>query len=418
MAESFKFIHASDFHLDASIQGLAEIPSHLKQILANAPYDAATRIFDLAMAERVDFVLLAGDLYNMELAGPRSAAFLLSQFERLAEKNIAVYWCAGTVDPPDRWPSSIELPENVVTFTSSYVEQVAHRRGGEVIATIHASGYEESRRTSADFSADINDPFPIALTHVVNDQFDSTAIETQNIRYWALGGRHKANKLEKSGSAVSYPGTPQGRLPRESGPRGCKICRVDSTGKLKIQAVETDTVRWKPQKVAIAENVKKQELKDVLAERAMKIAADTNEITILINWFLTTTGEFHPSIRNHEWSAELLEWLRDEFGRSDRGIWSVKLEIEPPDSLPITWYEEDTILGEYLRAVGRYQSDDSLKLALHDYLPNSVEVDLLAGIGHVKNTSREEILRAAAMVGIEYLAAGREPKEVETTQNA
>ena len=31
---------------------------------------------------------------------------------------------------------------------------------------------------------------------------------------------------------------------------------------------------------------------------------------------------------------------------------------------------------------------------------------------------KEEILREAAMVGIEYLAVGREPKEVETTQNS
>ena len=415
MAESFKFIHASDFHLDESIHGLAEIPPHIKQILANAPYDAATRIFDLAIAERVDFILLAGDLYNMELAGPRSAAFLLSQFERLAEKDIDVYWCAGTVDPPDRWPNSIELPENVLTFSSAYVDQVAHRKNGEVIATIHASGYDEKRRTAADFSADVNDPFPIALTH---GEFNPTAMAEQNIRYWALGGRHKANKIEQSGSMVAYPGTPQGRSPKESGTHGCKICRVDSTGKLKIQSVETDTVRWKPQKVAIAENVNLEELKNVLGERAMKIAADTNDITVLINWFLATSGEFNPAIRNREWSAELLEWLRDEFGRSDRGIWSVDIEIEPPDSLPMAWYEEDTILGEYLRAVGRYQSDDSLKLTLHDYLPNSVEGDSLAGIGHVANTNREEILRAAALAGIEYLAAGREPVEVENIQNA
>ena len=413
MAESFKFLHASDFHLDEPIQGLAEIPSHLKQILANAPYDSATRLFDLAIAERVDFVLLSGDLFNMELAGPRSSAFLLSQFERLTEKNIDVYWCAGAVDQPDRWPSSIELPENVLTFSSAYVEQVAHRKNGRVVATIHCSGHDEKRRSGADFYADVNDPFPIAFTH---GEFDPPTMIDQNIRYWALGGRHKANKIEKSGSVIGYPGTPQGRSPKESGARGCNICRVDSTGKLKVQSVELDSVRWKPQKVAINERSTLKELKDVLGERAMKIAADTNDVTILINWFLTTSGEFHPALRRPELADELLEWVRDEFGRSDRGLWSVRLTIEPPEALPIGWYEEDTILGEYLRAIGRYQSDDSLKLNLHDYLPSTVEGDALAGIGHVTNANREEILRAAALVGVDYLADGRDPLETNTTQ--
>ena len=86
MAEAVKFIHASDFHLDQSMRGLAELPTHLKTVLANAPYNAAEKVFDLAIAERVDFVLLAGDLYDMDKSGPRAPAFLLSQFNRLAEK--------------------------------------------------------------------------------------------------------------------------------------------------------------------------------------------------------------------------------------------------------------------------------------------------------------------------------------------
>lgn len=410
MAATLKFIHASDFHLDEPIHGLTELPSHLKSALANAPYDSATRVFDLAISERVDFVLLAGDLFNIDLAGPRSSAFLLSQFERLADKHIDVYWCAGSVDQPDRWPSSIELPENVLTFSSTYVEHVEHRRSGDVIATIYASGYDEKKRGPGDFAADVNDPFAIALTH---GEFESTNLTEQDIRYWALGGRHKANKLEKTGSVVSYSGTHQGRSPKESGPHGCKLCRVDSTGKLRIQNVETDAVRWCPQKVAISESVNLDELKNVLGERALKIAADTNDMTVLINWHLVTSGEFNPATHNREWSAELLEWLRDEFGRSDRGIWSVQLKIDPPSSLPAGWYEEDTILGEYLRAIGRYQSDDSLKLALHDYLPNSVEGDAMSGIGHVIQGKREKILKAAALVGVEYLAVGREPADAD-----
>ncbi|HMP79524.1 MAG TPA: metallophosphoesterase, partial [Pirellulaceae bacterium] len=130
MAEAFKFIHASDLHLDRPMQGLPEVPASIKKTIANAPYVAAERIFDLAVAERVDFVLLAGDILDIEQGGCRPAAFLLSQFERLAEKNIQVFWCGGEVDHPERWPAAVDLPQNVVLFCSTIVEEsIAMRRG-------------------------------------------------------------------------------------------------------------------------------------------------------------------------------------------------------------------------------------------------------------------------------------------------
>ena len=40
MSNALKFLHASDLHLDRPISGIAEIPSHWKQPLANAPYES------------------------------------------------------------------------------------------------------------------------------------------------------------------------------------------------------------------------------------------------------------------------------------------------------------------------------------------------------------------------------------------
>ena len=413
MAEPVKFIHASDLHLDVSISGLAELPTHLIETLANAPYEAAQKVFDLAVAERVDFVLLSGDLFDFESGNARAAAFLLGQFERLADKDVNIYWCAGECDQPDRWPSSIELPENVVTFSSSVVEQLDHNRNGETIARIMAAGYDPQRNNGSEFAAPNSEVFNIALCH---GEFESTSLNAQNIRYWALGGRHKSTKLEKTGTVIVYPGSPQARSNREPGLHGFKICRVDSAGKLRVQNVEADRVRWMPQKVAINEQVQLDELKNELGERALKIMADTTDQVVLCNWFLATEGDFNPAIRKKEWSEHLLEWLRDEFGRSDKGLWSIGVTVEAPQSLPIEWYEEDTLLGEYLRATGRYQSDDSLKLHLHEYMPQTVQGKVTAGMGQVSPKKREEVLRQAALMGVEYLGKHKErvdPIEIE-----
>ena len=404
MADTIKFIHSSDFHLDQSIRGLTEIPPHLVEVLANAPYTAAQAVFDTAISERVDFVLLAGDLFDAESGSARASAFLLNQFQRLAEKDIHIYWCAGQTDHPDRWPGSIELPENVVTFSSALVEHVEHRRSGKVVARIMASGYDSKRKSAECFAAMDNEYFNIALGH---GEFESSSLTGNNIRYWAFGGRHKTSKLEKPDSIVAYPGTPQGRTPKESGTHGFNICRVDSSGKLRVQTVESDRVRWMPQKVAISEQVKIDELKNELGERSLKIMADT-EVAILCEWLLTTDGDFNPRIRSREWKKELTDWLRAEFGHHDFGLWTVGIKVEAPKNLPIDWYEEDTILGEFMRATGRYQSDDSLKLNLHDYMPKTVNSNVANGIAQISPKRREEILRQATMVGLEYLGKHKE----------
>jgi predicted phosphodiesterase len=401
MSETLKFIHASDLHLDVSISGLAELPKHLIDVLANAPYQAATKIFDTAVAERVDFVLLAGDLFDIDSGNARSAAFLLNQFRRLDEKNIPVYWVAGECDHPDRWPGSIELPANVVTFSSSVVEHFVVRREGQNIARVMAAGYDPKRRSGSDFVAPDDELFNIALTH---GEYESSTLTGQHVQYWAMGGRHKPAKLDKSGTLVVYPGTPQARTPKESGLHGFKICRIDPAGKLRVQTVESDRVRFLPQKVAIAENVNAKELQNELAERALKVISDTTDQIVLTSWYLSSDGDFNPAIRKPEWSAEILEWLRDEFGRGDKGLWSTSVRVETPKQMPIDWYEEDTLLGEYLRAMGRYQGDESLKLHLHQYLPQTVNSKVMSGITEISTGRREEILKQAMLLGVEYLA--------------
>jgi len=418
MAATLKFIHASDLHLDRPMSGLTEIPTHLFEVLANAPYEAAQKIFDLAVSERVDFVLLAGDLYDSELGNARAAAFLLSQFERLADKNIAIYWCGGETDHPDRWPNAIELPDNVVTFSSRIVEQVDHKRDGETVARIMGCGYDENhRRTAGDFAALDSERFTIGLAH---GDFDLKSMKAEHVHYWALGGNHKSSKHDRTNSTIVYPGTPQGRSPKESGPQGFKIGRIDAAGKLRLQTVESDRVRWLPQKVAISEGVELHALKKELTERAAKIVVDTTDQIVLAKWTLATDGMFNPAIRKREWTENVLDWLRDEFGRGDKGLWSVSLQVAPPKQLPTDWYEEDTILGEFMRAIGRYQSDDSLRLNLHEYTPTNVEGTLTSGMSQVSKARREEVLRQAAMVGIDYLAAhkhyGGTDDQVELTE--
>ncbi len=405
MAEELKFIHASDFHLDLPISGLLELPKHLKGMLANAPYVAAQRVFDLAIAEKVDFVLLSGDLYDMEFGGCRAAAFLLSQFERLNDKGIEIYWCAGECDHPDRWPAGVDLPRNVKTFSSPVVEEVFQKRRDKVVATIVASGNDSQRLNNADFIVETSAIFPIGLSY---GRFEINAMAAKAIRYWALGGSHRHQILDKTTHLVVSAGSPQGRSPDETGAHGCYLVRVDAGGQMRAQFVETDVVRWLPQKISIAESTDFDALQNIISERALKLATDHSEQMLLIDWQFSPSGNFNPGLRRPDSTNKLLEWVRREFGAGQTGIWTNQIEFSAPAHLPDGWYEEDTILGDYLRAVNRYRGDATINLALHEYLPTYVDNNTVGPIVRVSEEERTKMLSAAGLLGIDYLAANRD----------
>ena len=60
----FKFIHAADIHLDSPLRGLSRYESAPVESIRDASRRAFENLVDIAIEEKVAFVLLAGDLYD------------------------------------------------------------------------------------------------------------------------------------------------------------------------------------------------------------------------------------------------------------------------------------------------------------------------------------------------------------------
>lgn len=411
MSESFRFLQGSDFRLDHPMRNLAAVPAHLRTLVADAAYSSAVRFFDLAITESVDFVLLAGNLLDTELGSCRPATWLLNQFERLRDKGIRVYWCGGECDQPDRWPGGVELPDNVVVFPATLVEEAVFERQGKPVATILGASCDPRRSGTADFVVESTAPFPIALTC---GGIDGSTPLARNVRYWAVGGATQPSVSERAQSLVVHSGTQQSRGLAETGAHGCHVVRVDSTGAVKIRFQELDAVRWLPQQVSIAESATLEEIQNLLGERSLKLLTEHPDRLLLVSWQVSPAGPFNPAFRGEKPAEQILKWLRDEFGKPADGLWSTSLQIAPPQSMPSDWYEEDTMLGDFLRAVGRYQGDESLSIALHEYLPESVEDSAVAGVIRVTGDQRLALLGEVAVLGAGYLAEGRVGNPVPT----
>jgi DNA repair exonuclease SbcCD nuclease subunit len=162
--ELIRFLHASDFHLEQPLYGMSAVPDHLRSLMVDAPYQAATRVFDSAILEHVDFVLLSGDIADLGAAGPRAIAFLLEQFERLREKDIAVYWAGGKIDEPESWPNAVPLPDNVHYFAAGRTEELLYYRSEQSHAAILGTSWTERHRSHAtDLRGEATERFKIGV---------------------------------------------------------------------------------------------------------------------------------------------------------------------------------------------------------------------------------------------------------------
>ena len=100
---SITFIHAADLHLGAPFKGLRASSSLWADALLEAIPSAYRRIIDTALEKRVDFVVIAGDIFDDSRPSYADFSLFVSGLKRLDEANIPVYFVTGNHDPFTSW---------------------------------------------------------------------------------------------------------------------------------------------------------------------------------------------------------------------------------------------------------------------------------------------------------------------------
>src|SRR5438128_850714 len=114
-----KFIHCADVHLDTPLVGLAQYPGAPVSEIRNATRRAFEKVLDAAVAEKIDFLIIAGDLYDTGLKSFESALFFNKQMVRLKDAGIEVYLIHGNHDAASRLIKQLRPPSNVHVFRAS-----------------------------------------------------------------------------------------------------------------------------------------------------------------------------------------------------------------------------------------------------------------------------------------------------------
>lgn len=408
MTQPFRFIHAADFHIERPLRGLAEVPDHLRVALIDAPYRAAERVFDAAIKQRVDFVVLAGDIMDPLASGPRGLVFLTEQFQRLSAQGIRVYWAGGRSDDFERWIDAWPLGDNVLRFPPNRVERVVHARGQEPLAQILGTSSRQRKRIrTADFRVD-EPTFSIAVAY---GAADAESLAQTSVNYWALGGEHDRRTLLSGLVAAHYCGTPQGRRPGESGPRGCMLVQVDETAQVRTSFVSTDAVRYLHERVSVGEATTREQFEQILNERIAELAGDPFGPDMLIHWTIAGSSALASELRRGRLGDDLAARLRAAHGVKRPSVWTVAIEAEASAGLHEDLYDEDTVLGEFLRTVRHYVDEPEAEINLEPFLAERHLAGTLgADVAITEPAVRRRVLAEVARLGVELLS----PQEVRS----
>ncbi len=246
---NFTFLHAADLHLDSPLRGLeAEAPADR---IRGATRQALVNLVDLALAERVAFVLLAGDLYDGDWQDYPTGHFLVQQLARLTRAGIPVYGISGNHDAQSVLTRQLPWPERAILFgtAEAHSEPVP---GLDVV--IHGQGFAHQAvkdNIARLYPAPVPNKLNIGLLHTAcgNAEHGNYAPCTaeqligHGYDYWALGHVHARGELGGHPHWVVFPGNLQGRHINEAGPKGATLVRVQN-GRLMPEHRTLDVVRW------------------------------------------------------------------------------------------------------------------------------------------------------------------------------
>lgn len=242
---AFRFVHTADIHLDSPLKSLALRDAGLADLVGNATRTVLTRIVDLCIAERVDALLIAGDLYDGDQTSMKTARFLAQQMKRLAAAEIPVFLIRGNHDAMSRITRELVLPDTVKVFTGRAEIAETVWNGHDV--AVHGISFRLPQAPESllnHFHAPVSGAFNIGMLHtslggaVGHDPYAPCGLadlQATGFDYWALGHVH-LRAVHPGRTAVVMPGIPQGRDIGEAGEKSVTLVSVDDAGAVAVEA--------------------------------------------------------------------------------------------------------------------------------------------------------------------------------------
>lgn len=306
-----RLLHTADVHLGARHADLGE------QAVAQRErqFAAFKATIDLALAEKVDVVLIAGDLFDSNSQPKRSVERVAAELKRLAENKIRTVIIPGTHDVYDR--SSVYRAHDLVAMASAV--------GGEDLVTvltperpdvhlvacdavIHSRVFDTKRAPHSPLNdlhvgADKRATWKIGLLHAAVSIPGRTAgddvvvtkeeIAATGLDYLALGHWHSTQRGTAGAVTYAYSGAPEpvavdqdkaGKvlLVTLDNALGQKAVAIEErqVGRTRFEKLELDAAAIKSQPALVEQLTAKADKDLVLDVRLVGVKADDLDIDV------------------------------------------------------------------------------------------------------------------------------------------
>lgn len=305
-----RFIHTADLHLDSPFKGLKQLHPKLYNRVYQSTFKAFERLVTIAIEKGVDFMVIAGDIYDGDNQSVKAQAFFRDQMQRLYTAEIPVFLSHGNHDFMDNGTSRLQLPDNVTVFghepethyhdtvaitgfsypkrwvTERMIEKYPKRAQTEFhIGLLH--GFLEGSGASEDVYA------PFTVSDLLAKQYD----------YWALGHIHKRQILNHQPPIV-YSGNTQGRNPNELGEKGAFLVTLQKGLNPTLTFINTAPIWWKEKTISLVGIHTLDALYSKIADEIT--AAQQSEQTILLSLIFDDREELPDDVLERIHNGDLL----------------------------------------------------------------------------------------------------------------
>jgi len=378
-----RFIHAADLHLDTPFKGLEQTSKEMAAQLRQAPYESFANIIDIALEKAVDFVLLAGDLYNTQRVNIKAQSQFIEELERLNQADIPVFLIRGNHDylTEETAQFSLPLPENVYTYTSdvsTHVIETKNRQRVAVSGFSYDSQWIFDRKIKKYPTKQKDVDMHIGLLHGSAEGVDSEEgnyapftigeLRHKNYDYWALGHIHLRQQVAEHPLA-HYPGSIQGLHKNETGDKGCLYVEWDLR-ESKVEFMPTAPVIWDKMELDISKTVNLSDLLDRIRE---SVQAKNYQRSVLLNLTLTANENYNEKLVELVQTRDFNQQLTGQLKKNNLWIPKVEFVLIPESDqqtleklYPDVWQE---VVEEVLESTTfNEMTDNILRQSLRKYL--------------------------------------------------
>jgi exonuclease SbcD len=372
-----RFLHAADIHLDSPLRGLEDYPGAPVERIRSATRRALTKLIDLCLAERVDFLLIAGDLFDLDWRDFHTALFVAEQMRRLESAAIPVFLILGNHDSHQEMTRRTPWPSNVHLFDHKKPQTIQLDRFHVALHGMSFPKREVAENLVPEYPAPVAGWFNIGLLHTNangspnHDSYAPCSVEeliAKGYDYWALGHVHDYQILSERPHIV-YSGNLQGRHVRELGAKGAVLVTVSDGEVSEIEFRETDVLRWFHAIVQLSEADDLDAMYERVRDRLRGIQATVDGRFVAVRLELEGRCQAHRQLVRDESRQQVITDLRALAGEFGGDLWIEKIKFRTRSPLDVEALRQGPdVLGELLRSIDAISNDTEQLAALAEHL--------------------------------------------------